>query len=93
MWGLQGAAIATFCSVAAYNLSKLVFIGLRFDMWPWNFKTLAVVGIPALLFLLGEALPILPNMYLDGMLRTACIAGLAGLALFIRPLFPGDWKL
>ena len=93
MWGLQGAAIATFCSVAAYNLSKLVFIGLRFHMWPWNFKTLAVVGIPALLFLLGEALPSLPNMYLDGMLRTACIAGLAGLALFIRPLFPGDWKL
>ena len=93
IWGLQGAAAATCISVAIYNLSKLTFIGLKFNMWPWKAETLLVAAIPGVLFVLSECLPAWSNLYLDTAIRSTMLLGLAGMALFIRPLFPGDWKL
>jgi hypothetical protein len=62
-------------------------------MWPWKAETLLVAAIPGVLFVLSESLPAWSNLYLDTAIRSTMLLGLAGMALFIRPLFPGDWKL
>jgi O-antigen/teichoic acid export membrane protein len=42
IYGINGSAFATFISVLAYNLSKLVFVKLKFDMMPFTIITLKV---------------------------------------------------
>ena len=45
MMGIKGAALATLISLASFNLLKLTFIKVRFDMWPFSMKTVLIIGI------------------------------------------------
>ena len=75
IYGLNGAAIATFIAVAAYNTVKLVYVKSKFKIHPFTFETLKVFAI---LLILGSifyvlALPFHPlvNIAIKGLLTIA----------------------
>ena len=80
IYGLNGAAIATFIAVAAYNTVKLVYVKSKFKIHPFTFETLKVFAI---LLILGSifyvlALPFHPlvNIAIKGLLTIAVYLGI-----------------
>lgn len=53
-WSLLGVAISTSLSLILYNTAKLLFIKIKFNMWPFDLNyaimILSFIGISALLF-------------------------------------------
>ena len=43
--GLIGAALATFLAVSLYNLSKLIFVKMKFGLTPWSSGSLKIVAL------------------------------------------------
>ncbi|MEK6154215.1 polysaccharide biosynthesis C-terminal domain-containing protein [Flavobacteriaceae bacterium 3-367] len=50
LYGMEGAAMATFMAIATYNLIKLVYVKMKFNIQPFTWATLKVL---ALLLLVG----------------------------------------
>ena len=72
-YGLAGAAIASILSLFAFNLTKLVFIKVKFDMQPFTFNTLKVLLLGAVVFLLVYFIPRNPNPIVDILIRSSFI--------------------
>ena len=62
--GLQGAALATFCSVLLYDVAKLLFVKWKFGLTPWSKNSLKVVflGLGTYLLFFWVVLPFHPLM-------------------------------
>lgn len=52
VWGIKGAAFATMCSMAIYNMSKTFFIYSKFSIWPFSFRTLFMILLSSVAVLL-----------------------------------------
>ncbi|MBM1107383.1 oligosaccharide flippase family protein [Aurantibacter crassamenti] len=44
-YGMEGAAMASFLAVFIYNTSKLAYVKLKFNMWPFTKETFKVIGL------------------------------------------------
>lgn len=51
IFGLNGAAFATALSLALFNLVKLFFVRLKFNMFPYTKETLRILFLFALIFI------------------------------------------
>ena len=47
-YGISGAALSTLTSIGVFNLSKVVFAGVQFGLWPLDWRQLAVPGLMVL---------------------------------------------
>lgn len=79
-YGILGAAISIAIGTTVYNLSKLLFIRHYFNMQPFGVDSLKLLMVITALFLVGQYLPHLPNVYLDFLYR-GCIVCLSYLGL------------
>ena len=53
-FGIVGASLATFISLATFNLAKIIFIRTRHGMWPFTWRSLVIIGTGVLcVFLVG----------------------------------------
>ena len=52
MFGIIGAALATFIAVISYNTIKLLFVFWKMDLFPFSIKTVYSFGIIILVFLM-----------------------------------------
>lgn len=48
--GINGAALATFISILVYNVSKVIFVRIKFKMWPFAVATLKTIVLVLILF-------------------------------------------
>ena len=88
LWGLTGAAFATFLSKLVINLVMFFFLFFKYKLQPYSLKYLWVVVIAGLAYLAGYFLPELSNLYIDILYRSVVIA-IVYLALIMRfGLFP-----
>ena len=72
-YGLAGAAAASLLSVLVFNLSKLIFIKVKFNMQPFTVNTLKVLLLGAAVFLMIQYLPRNPNPMVDIFIRSSII--------------------
>ena len=70
VYGLLGAAFATTISIVIYNSIKLVFVGVKFRMQPFQWSALGVLIIAAVCLLLSFQLPYLYNFVIDVTIRS-----------------------
>ncbi len=68
--GIIGAAIATAITILSYNISKLIFIQIKYKMHPFSWKTFAVVLIATGIYFSSTLIPIIDNIYLDITIRS-----------------------
>jgi O-antigen/teichoic acid export membrane protein len=70
-YGLLGAAIASCLSFLLYNLSRYIFILVKFKMQPYDMSFLKVLGAGAIGFGVAFLVPSMSNAYADTVARSA----------------------
>jgi O-antigen/teichoic acid export membrane protein len=50
LYGLNGAAIATLISITLYSLSKLLFVVLKMELFPFTKNTIVALGLAIVSF-------------------------------------------
>lgn len=76
LYGITGAAIATAASIFIYNFIKFLFVWIKFQMQPFQWNAVWVIGIAAGCLGIAEWTPYLINFYVDLLVRSLMIAGL-----------------
>ncbi|PLW99000.1 MAG: hypothetical protein C0594_17600 [Marinilabiliales bacterium] len=69
VWGIVGAAFASFISKLAFNLMRFIYLWIRFKMQPYNYKYIMVIVIALTSYLAAHFIPVLPNFIIDIILR------------------------
>lgn len=90
-YGIDGAAIASFLAMLAFNFSKYVFIWLRFGFQPFNFSTLKLLLVIAIVLGINQLLPENPSALIDLVIRST-ISGLSFLMLSYFLKVSGDFN-
>jgi len=70
--GIMGAAIATAISLTAFNLSKYIFLKLKFGFGPFSWKWFAIIGVGAAAYAISLLLPA-QTLWVDIVLRSTII--------------------
>lgn len=65
IFGITGAAIATFTALILHNLMKFIFIKIKFGMNPYNLQYLAVLAIAFIIYLIVDFIPDPQNYLID----------------------------
>ena len=76
IWGITGAAVATFASKFFINLIRHQLLFHKFRLQPYDHKYLYIIGISLIAFAAGYLLPGIANLYVDIILRSAIIGGI-----------------
>lgn len=82
IYGIVGAAIGTASAILTYNLLKLAFIWIRFEMQPFRWKMLYVLVVGALTLLIIFQMPVILNAYVDVVIRSTIVT-----LLYVAPLW------
>ncbi len=85
MYGILGAAIATLCSIALYNLLRLIFVQYSYKMQPFTINCLWVLIITIAVWAIVAQIPFLHNKYVDIAVRSTVITVLySGAVLYFK---------
>jgi O-antigen/teichoic acid export membrane protein len=75
LFGIIGAAFATLLSILVHNLTKFIFIRIKFGYNPYNYQYLFVLmisaGIYAILLIIPDPENFVLDIFLDSVLATA----------------------
>ncbi|WP_305982638.1 oligosaccharide flippase family protein [Roseivirga thermotolerans] len=85
LFGIEGAAVASFLAMLTFNLTKYIFVWYKFGIQPFNSKTLVLLAIAAGALILNSLVVPFNNPLLDLVLRSAMIAFFVlGLAYWLK---------
>ncbi len=73
-YGITGAAMATFSSLVLYNILKLLFIYLKFNIQPFTRQTIILLLIALVSFIVGYWIPITETAWIDILIRSTAIS-------------------
>jgi O-antigen/teichoic acid export membrane protein len=88
VWGITGAAIATFISKLISNLVRHQLLYHKFRLQPYTFKFIYVIGVSAVSYLAGYLIPEIANLYLDIIIRSTVMGGLFILLIITFKISP-----
>ena len=84
-YGIEGAAIASFLAMLTFNISKFLFVWVKFKIQPFSLQTIKFVFIVSLVVLSNYYLPQFENTLYDIIIRSAVIfISMMGLTLAFR---------
>lgn len=85
VFGGVGAALAAIASFFTFNFIKWLFIAINFKMQPLDYKQLIVIGITIVSYLIGNAIPIINNVFIDVIIRSSIVTIIyAGIILLLK---------
>ncbi len=83
--GIDGAAWASFITIAVYNIIKLLYIKHKLGIQPFTSAFVKVLVAGALAYGVSAIMPVLPSVILDLLVRSAVITAVYGaIILFWR---------
>lgn len=88
LWGITGAAVASAISLSIFILARIVFVYLKFNMQPFNFKFVLLSAIGVFVYMISLIIPVLDNLYLDIFLRSTFVTVLYGLFTLLFKISP-----
>ena len=71
----MGSAIATALTFSINNVIRWLFLYFKFNMQPYDFNIIKLVGIAIVGFLSGYFLPDMKNTILDIAVRSSIVSG------------------
>jgi O-antigen/teichoic acid export membrane protein len=74
--GITGAAIASLSSFFIINAVVIIFIYRKLGIQPFTFRTLKIIFLIALAFLINYLLPTLDNWFFDSLYRSLILLGI-----------------
>ncbi len=86
IYGLEGAAIGSSLALLFFNTSKFGFLWWKEKIQPFSFQTVKMLGIAILTLSAGLNAPIMENIFIDIIYRSALVVLLfGGLVLWLKP--------
>jgi O-antigen/teichoic acid export membrane protein len=82
MYGIMGAALASFLSKIIFNLMKFAFIKIRFGLQPFTRKHLLLAAITVAAWYVSTFIPAFSNYLIDIVIRSAALS-----ILFLVPVY------
>jgi O-antigen/teichoic acid export membrane protein len=82
-FGITGAALAALISNFTYQLMQMIFLYIKYRLFPYNFKIIMVLLITLATYLLSLLLPALPNFILDIFVRSALMTSVYGTLIIL----------
>ncbi len=82
IYGITGAGIANAISLFLFNFMRWLFLWVKFNYQPFNYKYLIVLAITFLSYLIGYYLPKMNNFILDIVIRSGVIFIVFGLLIY-----------
>lgn len=81
IYGLEGAAWATFITIAVYNIVKFVYIWIKMGIQPFESGILKALVAGCLAFLVSLLLPTLSHVWVDLIIRSLIISLVYGITV------------
>lgn len=81
-YGILGAAIGTASAIFCYNLLKVIFVSLTFNMQPFKASMITIVFIGTVILLVSSQVGLIYNIYADIVIRSIAIS-----LLYIGPIY------
>jgi O-antigen/teichoic acid export membrane protein len=88
VYGIVGSGIASCLTYLLFNLLRLAFIKIKFNMQPYSMTFLKVLGIGAIVYTIGCMIPATGIHYLDIALRGAVVSILYGTLIVVYNVSP-----
>jgi O-antigen/teichoic acid export membrane protein len=84
-YGIEGAAIASFLAMLTFNLSKFLFVWVKFKIQPFSLGSIKLLGIIGLVLWINQWVPTLDQTLLDILIRSTVITVLlVGLTIGLK---------
>ncbi|WP_421978376.1 polysaccharide biosynthesis C-terminal domain-containing protein [Roseivirga seohaensis] len=84
-YGIEGAAIASFLAMLTFNLSKFLFVWVKFRIQPFSLGSIKLVAIIGLVLWVNQWIPTLEQTLLDILIRSTVITVLlVGLTIGLK---------
>lgn len=84
-YGIEGAAIASFLAMLTFNLSKFLFVWVKFEIQPFSLGSIKLLGIIGLVLWVNQWVPTLDQTLLDILIRSTVITVLlVGLTIGLK---------
>ncbi|MCD6201270.1 MAG: oligosaccharide flippase family protein [Bacteroidales bacterium] len=87
-FGILGAALASFLSKFLFNLTRYIFVRVKFKLQPYNFRFILVLLIAIISYFLGKMIPVCSNFIVDILIRSSVILILFSSLLLILKVSP-----
>jgi len=71
--GIAGAALASMISTLIFSLARIIFLKIKFGLWPLKMQHAWGILLAAVSYGAGKLLPVMPNLILDILLRSLII--------------------
>jgi O-antigen/teichoic acid export membrane protein len=81
--GIDGAAWASFITISIYNIIKFVYIKMKLGMQPFRPAIVKVLLAGAVAFGISAAIPALPSVLVDLLVRSAVITAVYGSIILV----------
>ncbi len=88
LYGLTGSAIATCISIFLYNVIKLVFIKIKYNLFPFTPDIIPAIGLGVAAWLISQWLPVTGHAYVDMVIKGAAFTLLYGIPIWRLALSP-----
>ncbi len=72
-YGIEGAAIASFLAMLTFNLSKFLFVWVKFKIQPFSMGSIKLLAIIGLVLWVNQWIPTLEQTLLDILIRSTVI--------------------
>jgi O-antigen/teichoic acid export membrane protein len=82
LYGIVGAAIAALISYFIYFILRWFYVKVKFNMQPFGWRHLVVLGFAAVAYFLSILIPFINNVILDAAIRTLFIS-----IAFVLPVY------
>jgi len=84
-YGIEGAAIASFLAMLTFNLSKFLFVWVKFKIQPFSLGSIKLLAIIGLVLRVNQWIPTLEQTLLDILIRSTVITVLlVGLTIGLK---------
>ncbi|MEL6559148.1 MAG: polysaccharide biosynthesis C-terminal domain-containing protein, partial [Bacteroidota bacterium] len=84
-FGINGAAYASLISIVLFNLLKMGFLKLKFNLIPFSFKNLLLIAITVSVWYLNQLIPKQELVIVDILIRSTFVTVLyCGLVVLLR---------
>jgi O-antigen/teichoic acid export membrane protein len=78
MMGIQGAALATFIVVVIFSALKLIYVKMKMQLQPFTSKTIILLGIVVVLYLIFGFMTLPFNPYVNILIKSSLLTILFG---------------
>ena len=71
--GITGAALASMISTLIYSLARIIFLKIKFGLWPMKMQHVWGILLAVISYGAGKLLPVMPNLIIDIVVRSFII--------------------